>query len=304
MEPEALALRTALFTLLGIVLTIMCWLLLGERQGDVRHYLVTTGESVSGLAEQSRVYYKGVEAGSVQDIFFAADDYDNVQILIQVSDSIPIAENTFGQLSLRGITGEYDLRLDNEGSLGKPLSTSVENPAVIPMKTEYITQLGSLMETVLRDVSDAWGGISKLLNNDNQADFRRLLNSVANAADDIARIDDLLAPTLAAIPALLDKLTNAISAYEQMAITLSARTVGSAEAITNIANAGDSIEQLSTQLRSRTVPRMGKSLEGIDRATEELAGLAEQLRENPQQLIVGAKNSTLGPGETPSVGSQ
>ena len=297
MEPDALALRTALFTLLGLFLLIVCWLLLGEPPGEFRNYLVRTSESVSGLAVQSRVYYKGVEAGSVEDIFFAPGDYNHVQILIRVNERIPIAENTFGQLALRGITGEYDLRLDNEGPLGEPLATSAEQPAVILMKAEYIAQLGSLMETALQDVSGASDGLEKLLNDDNQLKIARLLNSIANAADDVARLDDLLAPTLAATPALLEEIANAVTAYEQLALQLSAGTVGTADAIAGIANAGHGINQLSAQLRSHTLPRIANSLEGIDRTTEELTGLVDELRQKPQPLISGGTRAPLGPGE-------
>lgn len=297
MEPDALALRTALFTLLGLVLLGICWVALGERPGEFRTYLVRTSESVSGLAVQSRVYYKGVEAGSVQDIFFAPQDYNHVQILIQVNDSIPIAQNTFGQLALRGLTGEYDLRLDNDGPLGIPLETSAAQPAVIPMKAEYITQLGSLMQSALQDVSDASAGIAEALNTENQEKLTRLLTSIATAAEKLGRVDDLLAPTLEATPAVLESFKRTAVAYENIANALNLRTQGTADALAGIADAGHGIDSLTGQLNAHTLPRISESLDSLDRATTELAGLVDELRQNPQQIIGGGPPIQLGPGE-------
>ena len=136
MESDAFALRTALFTLLGALLLAVTWVFFKDSRGEYKPYLVVTDHSVSGMAVQSRVYYKGVEVGTVEKIYFDDNDYNRVRILIHIDHAIPVAVNTYAQLALRGITGEYDLRLENDGALGAPLSTGEESPAVIVMRAE------------------------------------------------------------------------------------------------------------------------------------------------------------------------
>lgn len=299
MESDAFALRTAVFSLLGALLLGVAWVVLNDQQGEYSPYLVVTEDSVSGLAVQSKVYYKGVEAGTVVDIFFAEQDFDRVHILVHIDRSIPIAANTFARLALRGITGEYDLRLDNDGPLGTRLTTSESAPAVIEMRTEYITKLASSSERVLADVSQASARLAALLDDHNQREIKRLLTGAANAAEEFAALEELLAPTLQRLPSLLDKAESTLADYRRLAQGLNVGSDQAGPALAKFSAASESIDRLAQALRTSTLTDINASLAGINRASSELSLLLEDVRQDPQRLLLGAPDSELGPGESP-----
>lgn len=298
MESDSFALRTALFVLLGALLLAIAWVMLSEQQGEYRPYLVVTDQSVSGLALQSKVYYKGVEAGTIADIYFDERDFDHVRILVHINRDIPVANNTFARLALRGITGEYDLRLENDGPLGAPLTTSAGMPAIIAMRAEYITQLASSSERVLADISEASARLATLLSDDNQREIRRLVTSAAHAAEQFAALGELAVPTLQQLPTLVDEATRTMADVRSVAQDLGAGVSASDAAISNFATASESVDRLARQLRTATLPEVAESLIRIDRASTELALLLEELRQDPQRLLIGAPGPNLGPGES------
>ena len=68
-----------------------------------------------------------------------------------------------------------------------------------------------------------------------------------------------------------------------------------------LAAASSTVERLAGQLRSNTLPNVDVSLSGIDRASAELAMLLEDLRQDPQRLLLGTPDTLPGPGESPRV---
>ncbi len=297
MESDAFALRTALFTLLGSILLAGSWVIFKDSRGDYKPYVVVTGHSVSGMAVQSRVYYKGVEVGTVEEIYFGEKDYDRVRILIHIDHAIPIAENTFAQLALRGITGEYDLRLENDGPLGAPVTTSKESPAIIEMHAEYISKLGDTIRQTLADIGEASKQVSGFLSDESQQEMLRMLVNVGDAAERLTALEGKLVPTLDELPSLIIEIEKTLNDYRQLAHTLSTQTDGFNPAMAQFAAASASIERLVDELRSQTLASADSSLAAIDKTSLEFTLLLEDLRQDPQRLLLGAPGPGLGPGE-------
>ncbi len=298
MESDAFALRTALFLILATVLSAVTWTVFKEGRFEYKPYLVVTQDSVSGLALKARIYYKGVEVGTVEDIFFDDNDFDHVQILIHVDEAIPIARNTYAQLALRGITGEYDLRLDNDGPLGEALPTSEENPGVISMRSDDITKLGESVENALAHISRTSDRVSQLLNEDNQQKVSHLLTTLAETAEKVGRLEQALEPSLDEMPQLLSQTRETLQRYQTLAATLSERTAGVDAALASLTEAGGSVQRSADALRSQTLLQVERELTGVNQAAAELTQLLAELRRDPQRLLLGSPARSPGPGES------
>lgn len=302
MESNAFALRTGIFLISAVIVVAIGWSLLDANARETVMYRVVSEESVSGLAPKARVYYKGVEVGTVEEIFFAAPDFDRVNILIAVDMSIPIAQNTYAQLALRGITGEYDLRLDNDGDLGQPLATSEENPGSIPMRSQYIAQLGESVDRVVADIDEVAQRISVWLDDETRDSFLQTLDSIDRAAVAITETGDSITSELDGLVARLESLSVEIEqtlvVYRELGESGLERSEEVSTALASLVETSDELGRVLSRLEERTLDGSEHSLLAIEGAAQALEATLEQLQRDPQRLILGASPVSPGPGET------
>ena len=302
MESNAFALRTGIFLISAVIVVALGWSLLDANARETKMYRVVSEESVSGLAPKARVYYKGVEVGTVEEIFFAAPDFDRVNILIAVDVSIPIAQNTYAQLALRGITGEYDLRLDNDGDLGKPLATSEENPGSIPMRSQYIAQLGESVDRVVADIDEVAQRISVWLDDETRDSFLQTLDSIDRAAVAITETGDSITSELDGLVARMESLSVEIEetlvVYRELGESGLERSEEVSTALASLVQTSDELGRVLSRLEERTLDGSEHSLLAIEGAAQALEATLEQLQRDPQRLILGASPVSPGPGET------
>ncbi len=297
MESDGFALRTALFVIGAIVLTALTWTVFKDAGFAYKPFVVMSQDSVSGLDVKARIYYKGVEVGVVENIYFVPDDFDRVRILIHVDETIPIAQNTYAQLALRGITGEYDLRLDNDGPLGDLLPTSVESPGVITMRSEYITKITESLESTLIDISDISHRVSQLLSDDNRDQALQTLEAVADAGHSVVALEKGLAPTLDRLPMLADQVSDTLVQYGELARLIAEQSSGLDGTLTALAAASARVEQLASHVHTQTLTEFDQSLHDLSQTNGEVRRLLEDLRDDPQRLLLGSPITPRGPGE-------
>lgn len=298
MEPDSFALRTGLFILITAALLAATVVLFTRSQMATTQYQVLTEGSVSGLDVQSRVYYKGVEVGTVTDISFQADNYNVVRILIDIDERIPLGENTFAQLSLRGITGEYDLTLDNDGPLGKPISGSAGQPANIPMKAEYIAQLGETLAGALDEMRGLAQNLRQLTENENRDKVSTLLDSLNSAALSLDQLGGRIDQTLDEVVPAVNSFSRAMDGIDATARSLANETAGLDHLVSSLDQTMQALHGLLETAESETLSDVDDTLATLQTALVELARLSESLQRDPQSLLLGQAPPKLGPGET------
>src|SRR3954471_424939 len=128
MENKAHALAAGIFVVVAAVLVLVLAAWLTRDTGQRDPYEISTRESVTGLAPQAAVRYRGVEVGKVDAIGFDPKAQGNVLIKLEIDRTAPVTKDTFATLGFQGVTGLAFVQLDDEGHPAPPLEPQDGHP--------------------------------------------------------------------------------------------------------------------------------------------------------------------------------
>lgn len=297
MSRETYALLTGLFVVaLGTALVIIAaWL--GNYGEDREPYLVATQRSVAGLAPESTVLFRGVEAGRVAEIRFDPNDTRTILVRILVEKDMPITKGTYATLRVQPLTGLAQIELHDSGENPEPLPTNPEAPARIPLRPSLVDKLTESGQDILTQVALLATRLNDLLDEESRGRIQRTLVSVETAAEQLVSVEKRLDQILAGWPDLSTEARQMLSSIDELARDLK-ETVKEVEALTESAEgvvaSGKSAGDI---LATRTLPRVDALFEEIQRTAEHLGRLSIMLEDNPRALLLGPQRQPPGPGE-------
>ena len=301
MENRAHALLAGLFTI-GLVLGligVVVWF--GQRGREPRvPYILVSHVSVSGLNAQAPVRYRGVQVGRVERVRFDPEAPQNILIDVTISPRTPVTEATFARLGSQGVTGIAFVELDDEGKLGREVSTSRSQPARIEMRPSFLQEFGDAGQLLLVRVNEIALRLNQLLNEENQGRLSRSLDSIARLTDRLATFQDKLAPTLDNLPRVTHRAETLMAEAERLSAELAAlsREVRQhGEAFDRVGQGVDQVGVAANDLATQTMPNVNRVLVKLERATENLNRALEAQARDPRSLLFGAAPPEPGPGE-------
>lgn len=284
--------------LIGALLATALWLSVGFDQKKYRTYAVYIHEAVSGLSEQSAVKFNGVRVGFVSRITLNRQDPQQVRLLLNIEEGIPITTSTSATLISQGITGTTYVGLSASSPDLTPLQSTANEPyPVIPAKPSLFNQL----DKVLKDVSENVGRVSKkmgeVFDSENAANIKKSLANIKVFTDAIAKNDqnikqslqnlNIIMKNVAAIshdfPTLISDFKIGIHKFEDMASVMS--------------SAGKSGKTAIDKISQETIPPAVTLLHRLNSIAANLEKLSEQMRQNPAVIIRGTTPPPPGPGE-------
>jgi phospholipid/cholesterol/gamma-HCH transport system substrate-binding protein len=305
MENKAHALAAGLFTLLlgvGVVLAAM-WFS-GETY-EKAYYVLESKYPVTGLNEQASVRYRGVGIGKVTDIRFDPGDPGVILVDIAIQSNMQLTKSTFAELRYQGVTGLSYVQLDDPRTSTEALPpVGHEGSTRIPVHESLFSSLADTTQQVLADARELMKRMNTLLDDENQAQIRRVLGNVETATREMGELAQTMKPAAKSSESLVadarrtfqqaDKLLAEISATNRdLAKRFDAieRAAGSAE------KAGGSVAALVDSVATETLPRINSLADELARTSRSLDRLATSLKEQPQSVVFGRKPGTPGPGE-------
>lgn len=144
-------------------------------KGEYSRYRIRFSESVSGLAKESAVKFRGVDIGYVEQIKIDPKDSKLIQVEIRVLKSTPIKTDTTATLKLYGITGAVYVEL-NGGSHGAPHLIAKDNEIPeIPAKPSSIDVILNSVPRLLEKANHVADQLGKIFSNENV----QTVNSIA-----------------------------------------------------------------------------------------------------------------------------
>jgi phospholipid/cholesterol/gamma-HCH transport system substrate-binding protein len=297
MSRETYALLTGLFVVvLGTALVIFAaWL--GNYGEDREPYLVTTQKSVAGLAPESIVLYRGVEAGRVAEIRFDPNDMRTILVRILVEKDMPITRGTYATLRVQPLTGLAQIELHDAGENPEPLPTRSENPARIPLRPSLVDQLTESGQDILTQVALLVNRLNALFDEESRGRIRRTLASIETAAEQLVSLERRLDQALAGWPALSAEARRTLGSIDELARDLkkTANAIGTvAESAEGVVVSGKSAGDI---LAASTLPKLNVLLEEMQRTAVHLRKLSVLLQDNPRALLLGPQSQPPGPGE-------
>ena len=178
--------------------------LANDSGGAKREYDIFFKQSVDGLNKGAQVQFSGVPVGQVRQIALWPDDPQFVRVRIEVNEGVPILQGTTAALEGVGFTGVSQISLDGAVK-GAPAITD-KGPAGKPVIPTRVGGLGELLNTapqLLQRLSTLSERLAELVDDENQASIKGILNNVEQSTAILARngpaIEAALADTRVAI---------------------------------------------------------------------------------------------------------
>ncbi len=297
----------AFVLLLGAALIAgVLWLAAGmSGKKNYAPYRSIVAESVAGLNIDAPVKYLGVDVGKVRSI--AIDPQNSRQVLLgfMIEQGTPVKQDSEAVLKTQGLTGIAYVEFSG-GSPGSAalVPTEQEPVPLIRSKPSLSTRLENVLGTVLTGLDQMSGNLSAVFDADNRAALKQILADTATLAHtlaaqkdamhagiaDAARTARLTAHASAQLEPLLLRISAASNAVEKMA-------QAAAQASLQAGVAVDSAAGGVQQLRSETLPELGRLITELNQLASSMRHLSEQTERNPSSLLVGGPTRPAGPGE-------
>lgn len=290
MEDRAHALIAVSFLiLLGLGAGFLAWWLQSGTP-QVKIYDIVSPYSVSGLAVQAPVRYKGIKVGSVRHL--GLDPHDPHEILIRVAlvANAPVTHATYAQLSTEGITGMTYVALSDGDGQQTPLATSSQHPARIPIKPSLVHQLENSSKTLLSQGSQIGNRMNDLLDADNRTHIAAILAHLDNATAQLVALENAALPALQALPEIVAQAHQTLAQSRTLLQQLQ-QDAGTLGAV------GQSTGAVAHRVRIDLLPRIDSLSHNLDRTLNHIDQLIQELRHNPQSVLFGAQGPKPGPGE-------
>lgn len=310
MENRAHAFAAGLFALLlgaGVVFAV--WWFSQEREATREIVLVARGD-INGLAEQSRVRFRGLAVGNVRSIHIDPDDPGNLLIHAWVRSDVPVTRGTSASLGTMGVTGLAFVQLDDRGDDPRPLGDG--EAARIPLRPGLVDVLGERALAALAQLNVLGERIAALLDDENSARLRNTLARLESAATGLDAGVAELPATLAALRRLLgeenlDHLSSLLARADRAAGDVPPMLTDLRRLLQRLEVVAGHLDEAATQtadgLAGETLPQLNTLLRELVGTSHRLGRFAEELEASPQILLTGRRAGEPGPGEPGFEGS-
>lgn len=297
MHNRAYALITGAFVLALLVAIGGMAYWLSDTDPQRRPYLLLTEQSVAGLNDDSRIYYRGVAAGRVESIELDPEQPGQVRILIQVDREVPITRGTYAKLESQGLTGVSRLHLEDSGEDPETLETSAADPATIPLRPSLLARLSDSGEDALEQLVRVAGRLEKLLSEENIQRFDRVMANLEEFSGGLTALEDQAGEALESIPPLSEDARRTLQTVERSA----AEFEGVGERIHTLADELEALsrtaDRVGSEVEVETLPQLNETLRRLDEASRDLSRFSRQLEREPDSLLRGRRVLEPGPGE-------
>lgn len=257
-----------MLSLIGFVVFIFWFGESGFFKDEVRIYKSYTKRPLAIKAD-SLIKYKGINVGRVQNINFKDNNFEEIEITLEIRKDLPIKANSTLRVEQSGILGASFLAL-----IQNDKSTEIaKDGAVLMIGGDSMSQIMDAIPSIAGKVDYLLDSANGVLSEENAKNLTAILLSVNEAAKNI----NILAQSLSRNTQDIEKIIANVSKIAQ-----------STEQITNALNA--KVAQGEYDLRSTIAPALG----AIEGAMNELNAFAkngsvfiQNLEQNPYNTIFG-----------------
>lgn len=295
----------------------------GNQQYDYYHVYMT--ESVSGLSADASVKYLGVDVGSVIDIDINPNNSEQVQLLLQIRQGIPVKLDTKATLRFYGVTGLAFIELMGGGKESPLLGQGEAGAGGIPVIQEASSTFSNIEKTLnslAANSADVLEKIDSLLSTDNLnnvneilLESKSLLKELREKQPQITSLIDTGIIAGKSIDDAFKQVTVAAESVTKMAKELeNSGTVMKAQfshTLLEIDAASISIEQMADNFKQnyadvgqdvsdevkQSLTLFRQLLYQMDVLLVELQGTTKAIEDSPSDLLFKRSRAKLGPGE-------
>lgn len=247
--------------------------------------------SVEGLSISTGITVGGYAAGVISDIAYNRQTMDYT-VSASVSREFDIPEDSFIEIYSSDILGTKKLRVKMGSS---PVMATSGDTLRGCMETDMLSSVTGGLDSLMRSIGTTVESVNLILNEENRAEVRQLLQRLNRTAGNLDNISSMLQSKSPDIEALLSNLSS-ISATLDSAATAISGTAANAEAITASLNEADlkgmtdSIRSLAGRLQSPDgsigkLMRSDSLYNTLTALSSDLDSLVNSIRRDPKKYI-------------------
>ena len=293
------ALVGVISTVLSIALIVFIVLLAGNRfSKDYDLYDIVFQGPVRGLAQGAEVHFNGIKVGEVSKISL---DPHNPQLVIaraRVTSDVPIRKDSYATLEPQGITGVNYVQI-TAGTATKPLLKDTVPEGRVPRMASQKDALSDLLAGggfVLQRTVEALDRVNRLLSDENlktisamvsdlqatTAELRQRKSIIADAQKTLQSADQAMQQ----IRDLAKSSNGLVNGPAKDALVKLSATAGEAQAtLKDVRGLTQKLAGPTTEFATDGLPALTQAIGGLQRTTENLDRVLEQVQSNPAGLI-------------------
>lgn len=304
MENRSHALWAGFFTLALMCAAVFAAIWLNRDKTVRTDYQIVTTRAVSGLNPQAAVRYKGLAVGRVDRIDFDPSVPGQIQIDISIDPDTPVTQTTFATLGYQGVTGIAFVQLDDDGDRPVRIVAQEGKVARIPLRPGLFERIEQSSSKILANAELATDRLAQLLTPENRKTMIGAFASTTEATERWSKVADSLAPTVQALPGLVQQTRQSLASLQELsgsASQLSHQLTGLASDLHDPNGALNrslgGIAAISDNLQSDTLPKLSSLAGEAGESMRSFNQTMLELKEHPQNLLFGKPAAAPGPGE-------
>lgn len=289
----------------GIIGAVL-WLAGVEIDERLAEYDVFFDGSISGLKEGNAVRYRGVPIGAVKRIDINRDNVEQIQVTIEIQETVPIKEDAVASLEYQGITGVAFIQLSG-GTNQAPVLTAKpdQDRPVIPSKASQLEQLFKQAPELLERFIGLVDRAGLILSDENIRSVTGVLGNVDSftgaLTESSADIQDILsesAGTLTQLRTTMSEAETLLAAFSDRSERLAELTEGTLEdaskVIESAVGAMANVEAMTVEGRdmiNEIRPMIADTRTTLGTVNETAASLRDRIPE-VADITIGAMTKT------------
>lgn len=305
MEDRAHAIAAGLFTLLLALCALAAvWWFSGKRV-DTRQLQLVSERSVSGLASQAQVRFRGIRSGKVESITIDPKDPRLILVNVNVEDWLPITTATTAEVKMQGVTGLAFVELSDNGRDGQPLPEREGEVPRIALRPSTFDTAGEQLAVTLEQVKEFARRANTLLSPDNLESIGNTLSALETASADASRAVKEMPEAVAAVRRFAstenaEQFARLMTSLERAGRETGPLLAESRELVTSMQAVSKRLDTLGSDVgggANAALPRLSELLHDLSTNSRQLSRLLAQLEQSPREALLGRPVVVPGPGE-------
>jgi phospholipid/cholesterol/gamma-HCH transport system substrate-binding protein len=302
--------RNANYALVGVISTALLMamivfivLLAGNKfSKDYDLYDIVFQGPVRGLAQGGEVHFNGIKVGEVSKISL---DPHNPQLVIaraRVTSDIPIRKDSYATLEPQGITGVNYVQI-TAGTATKPLLKDTVPEGVVPRMKSQKDALSDLLAGggfVLQRTVEALDRVNRLLSDENIKSLSAMVSDLQATTAELRERKSIIADaqkTLQTADQAMEQIRDLAKSSNGLVngpakdtlVKLSATASEAQAALKDVRGLTQKLAGPTAEFATTGLPQLTQAISGLQRTTESLDRVLNEVQTNPQGLIGKAK---------------
>jgi phospholipid/cholesterol/gamma-HCH transport system substrate-binding protein len=174
--------------LVAAAVVFVLWIGHSESGANFVTYQVAFTGNVTGLQPGAAVRYRGITKGEVRSIKISKENDAIIDVAIRVEPDTPIYTDTVASLEVQGLTGSPFVQLKRSpkpGVPGRKIAPAQAAKFTIEGESSGLEKIFDEFPKAIPSVTELANRASKLLNQENQENFRNMLRGASEALIEI-----------------------------------------------------------------------------------------------------------------------